>query len=264
MALNIDYVSDLHLRFYVKNISDIKPFVDKNILPKVKSNILVIAGDICEYLDYVSEFLYECSKHYDKVIFIAGNHEYYIPNMKFFYIDDMAKTFQNNSLNKIKSLDEMFKNSRDIIFLDRNASNHGICKIDNYTLAGDTLWYLPKTLIDWCYYYPGQNDHNFIMSEDNSHDRIIKLHNESIDWYNRLPNDVDLMISHIPPMKIENNDRGNNCCYYVDIDKYKAKTWIYGHDHKETEFIKDETLFLSNPWGYESKQFKIKTLTLNK
>lgn len=264
MTLNIDYVSDIHLKFYVKNVSDIKSFVEKNIVPKIKSSVLIIAGDICEYFDYVSELLYDCSKYYDKVIFIAGNHEYYIPNMKFIYIDEMGKKFDNNSLNKIKKLDDIYKDSSNIIFLDRNSSNHGICNIDGYSIAGDTLWYLPKNLLDWIYYYKGQRDSSFIMGSDNSHNRIIKLHQDSINWYKALPNNLDLMISHIPPMKIKNNGRGNDCCYHVEVSSYKAKTWVYGHDHKENEFVKDETLFLSNPWGYNSKDFKVKTLTLNK
>lgn len=264
MTLNIDYVSDIHLKFYVKNVSDIKSFVEKNIVPKIKSSVLIIAGDICEYFDYVSELLYDCSKYYDKVIFIAGNHEYYIPNMKFIYIDEMGKKFDNNSLNKIKKLDDIYKDSSNIIFLDRNSSNHGICNIDGCTIAGDTLWYVPKSIIDWLYHYPNQNDFGFIMSEENKIKKIKKLHSESINWYNELPNHLDLIISHIPPLLVKNNNRGNNCCYHVEVSSYKAKTWVYGHDHKENEFVKDETLFLSNPWGYDNKEFKMKTLTLKR
>lgn len=263
MALNIDYVSDLHLRFYIKDTNDIKNFIERNIVPKIKSNILVIAGDICEYLDYIESFLYECSKYYDKVLFVAGNHEYYIPNMGPLFVDEIGKEFNNNSFNKIKKLDDMYKIDSKIIFLDRNASNHGVCNIEGYTIAGDTLWYVPKSFLDWTYYYPIQNDSRYIMSDVGS-DVIVGLHAESINWYNLLPNDLDLIVTHVPPLKIENNDRGDNCCYYSNVDEYKTKTWIYGHDHKSNEFTKDGTLFLSNQWGYDNKEFKIKTLKLNK
>ena len=98
----------------------------------------------------------------------------------------------------------------------------------------------------------------FIMSELSKRDKIIKLHDDSMKWYDELPR-VDLMISHIPPLK-----NSNNGCYYNDIDVYKANTWIYGHDHKESDIINNGVRFVSNPWGYESKDFKIKKLTLEK
>ena len=74
-----------------------------------------------------------------------------------------------------------------------------------------------------------------------------------------LPDDIDLMITHVPPIKSRKSS-----CYYVDVDDFKTPVWIYGHDH----IAKDETIgnthFVSNPWGYESKDFAVKTLTLKK
>ncbi len=96
MKLDIDYVSDLHLGFYASKLDKIElidKLVEEKIKPQVNSNILVIAGDIDEDIDRVCEFLYACSKYYSKVIFILGNHEYYIPNIKFI--------FATNYLNKL-------------------------------------------------------------------------------------------------------------------------------------------------------------------
>ena len=86
-SLNVDYISDLHLSFYIKSdnngysIESIKEFIDKNIKPKVNGQILVIAGDISEFIKSSIVFLEECAKYYDKVLFVAGNHEYYISSM---------------------------------------------------------------------------------------------------------------------------------------------------------------------------------------
>ncbi|MDD7150958.1 MAG: metallophosphoesterase, partial [Bacilli bacterium] len=93
MKLNVDYVSDLHLGFYIKDLNsteEINKFVIDKIKPKVKSSVLVIAGDIDEDINRVSELLYSCSKYYKKVIFVLGNHEYYIPVIKYIYTDPMA------------------------------------------------------------------------------------------------------------------------------------------------------------------------------
>ena len=77
-------------------------------------------------------------------------------------------------------------------------------------------------------------------------------------------NNIDLMITHIPPFRNKNNSRGNNSCYYTEVKEYKSSVWIYGHDHKEEDIIINNTRLVSNPWGYDTKEFKIKTLTLTK
>lgn len=266
MELDIDYVSDLHLPFYVskdKNIKEIDKLVKDKIYPQVKSNILVIAGDIDEDIDRMCELLYSCSKYYEKVIFILGNHDYYIPNIKFIYTDE-AKKYDYKSMNKIYKLNEILQDNNDIIFLDKTNNTNGLYTYNNFLLVGDTMWYRPKSMIDWLYYYPTQRDSSFILSELSKKDKIIKLHEDSINWYNNLPDNIDLMISHIPPFKIENNMRGNNCCYYTNVENYKSPIWIYGHDHKENDITKDNTRFISNPWGYETKDYTIKKITLTK
>lgn len=267
MTLNIDYVSDLHLGFYISKREPIKlidKLVENKIKPQIKSPLLVVAGDIDEDIDRVCEFLYSCSKYYNKVIFILGNHEYYIPNIKFIFTDPMAKEYNYNSLNKVYKLNEILNNDNNIIFLDKTNNTKGMYQHNNFLLAGDTLWYKPNTLIDWIYHYPMQNDSKFILSELSKKEKILKLHKESITWYKNLPNNIDLMITHVPPIKNKDNNRGNNSCYYTEVEEYKSPIWIYGHDHKENDVIINNTRFISNPWGYDTKDFKIKTLTLRK
>ena len=62
----------------------------------------------------------------------------------------------------------------------------------------------------------------------------------------------------------KNNNRGNNSCYYTLVEEYKFPVWIYGHDHKENDITINNTRFVSNPWGYDTKDFKIKSLTFKK
>ena len=197
-------------------------------------------------------------------IFILGNHEYYIPNIKFIYTDKMAEEYNYNSMNKVYKLNEIFKDSNNIIFLDKTNSTKGIYNYNNFIIAGDTLWYKPNTIIDWIYNYPLQNDSRFILSELSKREKILKLHEDSINWYNNLPNNLDLIMTHIPPIKNKNNNRGNNSCYYTLVEEYKFPVWIYGHDHKENDITINNTRFVSNPWGYDTKDFKIKSLTLKK
>lgn len=261
-SLNVDYISDLHLSFYIKSdnngysIESIKEFVEKNIKSKVKGEILVIAGDISEFIESSIVFLEECAKYYTKVLFVAGNHEYYISSM---LNKNMKQEFNYNSLNKIKRTCELLKENKKIIFLDRNNYNFGIVDYNGFKIAGDTLWYLPQGISGWIFYYLYSNDSRLILSNLSKRDKIMALHKESIKWYNNLPNDLDLIITHTPPV---NNK--NNSCYYCSVNSFKAPVWIYGHDHIESDFTQSNTRFISNPWGYESKDFKVKTLTLRK
>lgn len=260
--LNVDYISDLHLSFYLKSsntgysIDSIQTFVNENIKPKINGEILIIAGDISEFVESAVTFLKECAKYYAKVFFVAGNHEYYISSI---LSKNMKQEFNYNSINKITKICELLKDDEDVIFLDRNNSNSGIASYNGFKIAGDTLWYLPKGLSGWYFYYLYSNDSRLILSDLSKRNNIINLHDNSIKWYDHLPNNLDLLVTHIPPI-----NRKNNSCCYCNVNTIKAPIWIYGHDHIEADFIQDNTRFVSNPWGYESKDFKIKTLTLKK
>ena len=171
---------------------------------------------------------------------------------------DLKFTFQGVQENFLS------KDNKDIIILDKTNNTKGLYTYNTFLLAGDTLWYKPVTLADKLYNYPMQNDSRFILSELSKKDKIQKLHNDSISWYNNLPNNIDLIITHVPPFRNKNNSRGNNSCYYTEVKEYKSPVWIYGHDHKEEDIIINNTRFVSNPWGYDTKEFKVKTLTLTK
>ena len=266
MKVKVDYVSDVHLGFYIdtKNTKNVKSFVDSKIAIDCKGDILVVAGDISEYNDILFEFLNSCSKYYDKVFFVAGNHEYYITDFKHIHISGDGEKYGYKSMNKIKEIADNFKDSNDIIFLDRNSSNGGIYDYKGFLIAGDTLWYRPNSLLDYLYYYPMQNDSRFIMSDLSYYKKMIQLHNSSMEWYDKLSSDFDLIVSHVPPVRSKES-KVKNCCYYVDVGTgYKSSLWIYGHDHKENDEVYNNTRFISNPWGYDSKDFKIKSLVMRK
>ena len=78
--------------------------------------------------------------------------------------------------------------------------------------------YEPVTLVDKLYNYPMQNDSRFILSELSKKEKIQKLYNDSISWYNNLPNNIDLMITHVPPFR---NKRIVEVIILVTIQKLK-------------------------------------------
>lgn len=260
--LVIDYISDLHLGFYLPynqntkfNKNDIKYFVNTVIKPKIKGEVLVIAGDICEDIDVLIEFLNKCSNYYERIFFVAGNHEYYLTTQ------EMLDDFDGLSENKIRKINKTFNNNEKIIFLDR--FNGGLYDYKGFTIAGDTLWYLPIGLEGWFFYMTMSNDSRLITDLFPSKERIMNYHLESVEWYDSIPK-VDLLITHVPPIHNPHSLYDVNSCYLCSLQELKTKTWIYGHDHVEADFKKCGTRFLSNPWGYKSTDFKIKTIEIIK
>ena len=74
MNMKIRYFSDLHLEF-------IKPNIIERILRKIPlgiDEICILAGDIGNpYQTNYDIFMKFISKHFKKIFYITGNHEYY-------------------------------------------------------------------------------------------------------------------------------------------------------------------------------------------
>jgi len=71
--MKINLMSDLHLEF-IQNEND--------IMDVGSGDVLLLCGDILvsKYVEkskIYNKFLSECSKNYEKVLYIFGNHEYY-------------------------------------------------------------------------------------------------------------------------------------------------------------------------------------------
>ena len=267
--LFVDYVSDLHLAHYLKpakntgfSEKNIKNFISKKIASKAKGEILIIAGDLSEFIQSNIFFLNECTKYYKKVLYIAGNHEYYL---SWIIGMEMQKRYQVSS-NKIKDIISLLKDNENVVFLDSNEPKyHGLYNYNGFTIAGDTLWYCPKSIKDWYFYLIDSNDSHLIKKKNESQiSKIKRMHQVSMQWYDSLPDYVDLIATHVPPLHNPHSPKAKNGCYFTPVKTIKTDTWIYGHDHIKASFHKDGCRFLSNPWGYDSKTFDIETIEIQK
>lgn len=263
--LLVDYVSDLHLGFYLPYDSklrfsreDIARLVEKEIIPKKQGEILMVGGDICEDIDAFVYFVEECAKVYERVFFVAGNHEYYI-------MPAQRERYGQNSFKKIDEIYERTKDNPKLVFLDRsNPENHGKVCYKDFIIAGDTLFYTPIGQEGLSFYLTSSNDSNYItIPPFTPLDQIYRLHLDSMEWYDRLP-ECDIILTHVPPVHNPSSHYAINSCYYATVKELKTKVWIYGHDHVNAMFKKADTMFYSNPWGYYSASFPIKTIEVIK
>lgn len=297
MNLKIDYISDLHIDFYIKTVQEsekqkkqINDFLKDIGVFNSASDILIIAGDLSHYNILTFNFLKECKKYYKHVIIIAGNHDHYLCSKM------QMKKYLANSNNRISEL-KIFCLENDVIFLDKS-----YVVIEGYRIAG-TMGYWDYSFLSKLnkkyseyeindMYTKNMNDVNFIMNghepykiplaygsymTKTSLDVDIFRHDQ-IENLNSIVNnleglELDLMITHYCPsleLKLPKQYKQDvNTVYYIsDYSEYqqilKPKFWVFGHVHHYQDFINNGTNYLCNPLGYpsEGKLTKLKSFVL--
>ena len=118
--MSVQIVSDLHIDY--KNMFE-SPF--ENIEPS--ADILIIVGDTCSIYNFDCLFNYisAISPFFKKVLFISGNHEYYMIREKNGSNIEYLKQclyFMEEKINNLTILDKKY------------------IEIDDYVIAGCTLW----------------------------------------------------------------------------------------------------------------------------
>ena len=275
MTLRIDYVSDLHWDHHWQRTKLYDPtnsprIKDDNGNPiyfdweyykkqnKDKGNVLVIAGDTSNSVDFTIEVIEQAIDAYDEIIFVDGNHEHY-----------NRKLYSEN----ITKLENALKQYLTVTYLNHN---NPYIIIDKVAFIGACGWY------DWqCY-----EDEGFTAAEAKEdwkrglNDRIIQFDQGDPEIMARrdarilskitkdLQNDDNvnniIVITHSSPLKdlmhISEDPFWNRLTPsfvnsqmrdVIDTDlNNKIKYWIYGHTH----FRKIETIgnitYVNNAYGY--------------
>ncbi len=238
--MKIKYLSDLHLEFYSYNKIN---YYTKKIIED-ECEILILAGDIgypfCNKYVY---FLKKIYKYFECIFIICGNHEYYksdkINNHTFESIENKIKNIIKNN--------QLFN----IYFLNNEYFDY-----QNYRFVGSTLWSNIKNnniLIN-----DFNNIYNFTIEKYNHLHQLSKLF-----LMNTIQNSMEedkkliLITHHIPSYKLVNtNEFIHNECFVGECDELicnKIKIWFYGHCVKGRIDIINNTVFCSNPIGYENE-----------
>lgn len=121
----LDIISDIHLeRFNNDSLPDLKQILS------CKSQYLAVVGDICKLYQWpkVVWFFDFCSKHYKRVFYVLGNHEFYINNR---YAEFNINTIEDLKY-KVILITKLYPN---VHILDNSA-----VVIDNNIFFGTTLW----------------------------------------------------------------------------------------------------------------------------
>ncbi len=283
--MKIDYISDLHIDFHVKEVNEQRPkfkaliaeFID-NILPTNRSTIgdvLILAGDHSHYNSQTKELLKQLKEIYKDVVIVTGNHDLYMIS------DNIRKKYQWDSSQRVIELKEIAEEVG-VHFLDGN-----VIDINGVRFGGTGGWYSLPTPDDISHWNYSLNDSNLIydgypVNLAYSYGRAKadwdtqKHYREELQKLKDIAKEgCDVLVTHvaqvIPPDKdlpaMYRGDPGN-IFYYVDnldlIKESKTKVHLYGHTHNEHDYVLDGVRCVCNPLGYpkENPNLKIKSFDI--
>lgn len=238
-------MSDVHLDFcYIGG-------VDLPVLDDDASTILLVPGDICEGNNtaLLTEFLVMMSNRFKEVIFVLGNHDYYMTDM-FTHVQ------------RIKELTENFHN---VTFLHRSTRPKEFP--DTHTvIIGATLWTnfnneetfalldASRYMSDYtCIRYDGEPLRSYHILDEHIADlEYIKYQLKQYEGWNTI-----VITHHAPsPLSITERYKGDfTNAYFVSdlhdiINEYNPYIWIHGHVHSSHDYLIDSTRVICNPVGY--------------
>jgi len=274
----IDFGSDLHIDFYVKETNpqsekfkkQMKNFFD-NLYENTNSNsdILIIAGDISHYNSQTKEFLRLAKEKYKEVLITWGNHDMYMIN------NNIANKYKTNSFNRTIELGEIC-DELGVKYLDGN-----VFEINGIKIGGSGNWYK----CDYDLWSKRSNDSRLIYTDEvyTMYGGKRKIHIDSDKLaqkeYEKLMSlgELDVLVTHVgvveptldEGMKLEYVMSGENSMYYSNTDeiisKLKPKFHIFGHTHDVYDFTRDECQFVTFPLGYpkESKTNSFMTIEID-
>jgi predicted phosphohydrolase len=248
----IQVYSDTHIELYKTKYPLIKPLAP----------LLILCGDIgLLSKDNFISFLNYVSKNWKYIIYVPGNHEYYIKDMPFNRI--------RKKYNKIMS---QFKN---IIYLD-----NGYWDLDGIRYIGSTLWSNPDFVKNRC-------DFKEISELDNDGklvnlklDTFKQMHQECIQFIKKILEKSKnesikkiIVLTHFPPLIEGTNhpkyDDSPYTKYFANdflemgISTKNINLWISGHTHYSYNIQKHNCRFFSNQMGYPDEKIEDTRFNLN-
>jgi predicted MPP superfamily phosphohydrolase len=277
--IKFQYVSDIHLETH-HNTS--KTIFEKILKPSAP--YLALCGDI----GYPGAQLYEpfleyCSKSFEHVFYIAGNHEYYNNSKTIKYLKNKRYIEKSVSEDELKRMSAMFpretpesRNQKireicsqfpNIHFLDKETYQ---VPDTNIIIVGCTLW--SKLDMD-PYMYSRFNDFSMICIDKDTiltptvYAKWFEEHLDFIsktlpDLHEKSPDAKIIVLTHHCPTyeiitdKYRLNDMNNINSFFANDDLItpfgkNVKLWLCGHTHGCNKINIDGTIVATNTFGYE-------------
>lgn len=239
--MQVDYISDLHLDFYIKHNGNYSKWETKthdflrDLVPNKKGEILIIAGDLSHY-NIQSYWAVEFFKNiYEHVFVVYGNHDYYLIS------NGQSKKYKHQSINRVIELTNMLKDFDNVTVLQ----DFEVKEYKGFKIAGSTSWYPLTEFEDYNFFKTYSNDSVLIKG--------FNIGNENYresEKYNEME-DVDILVTHVPPIIIDSHHiYSGTSCYLNELKNIKANYHVFGHCHEQAIYNKAGIRFSINALGY--------------
>lgn len=223
--MRVKIISDIHTSFYKDKCKGFISSLDTN------ADVLIIAGDLKNGPKHLRKTLKPFCDMYEDVIYVLGNHEYYLYS-------------QQNVLDIMGGL-----KISNLHWLEKSHVS-----LKGQTFIGGTLWFEERPLSN--YFFKSFGDYKYIK---NACDFVYNEFKITKKYFEDNIKEGDIVITHhLPsPMCCDNKfaDSVNNMFFYSNlegiIDKLKPKMWVHGHTHVAHDFNISDTRVVCNPYGYE-------------
>ena len=217
-------VSDLHLEFH-----DMVPDIPRT------APYLILAGDIGQLHDVVfMDFVSYCSRTWDVVIFVPGNHEFYSTMNTY---DELLQMYAR-----------FFRNFHNVHFLQDGA----VARVEDTWIFGATMW---PTVDPW---RTRPKIHGFQQSFASfDHFRALER------FLRRQRTDKVVVVTHFPvtregtshPKYAEQSEAqkryfANDWLKLLPEEYVRDVIFVSGHTHYSFDFVRKSARFVSNQWGY--------------
>ena len=218
--LTIQIVSDLHIEYNNYALVDPLYFINPS------ADVLIMAGDIGSLYKYdqLHSFINGIAPYFKHVLYVPGNHEYYLPSK-----------YEPKSIDQLKDVLRQLEDSIDnLTILDQNS-----VQIEDICIAGATLWSdlkceLPK-FVRVCHMTTAIYKANFQSDLDYITDMIDYCYEHKLK--------LICVTHHVPTLDATGdmfkNDKYSSL-YTSNLDhllhKDKVDTWICGHVHYNFDF----------------------------
>jgi hypothetical protein len=270
--MNIQIVSDIHAEFWEKKtkFNFIKP----------SAPILALLGDICccgsdDDFEVFKRFINEVLPHYEQILFVPGNHEYYF---------NPEKKTPVTYANTVQGIDEKIKaffaaTSPKLCYLN-NSSISYTGKKNKYLIVGSTLWsWIPED--QRINVQTNMNDYRYVYtSEGNAKPRLITatdIANTHLKCYKYIKTQITkakkngqrvIVLTHHKPYVAPTYDATTlDAAYESDLAALfepPVVLWGYGHTHVSDNSVQGKTWLYSNPKGYPKQRTKFNNAAIIK
>lgn len=248
----VDVVSDLHIDQWSPNYANKYPHGKISnhpfIIESNESKYLIVAGDISDDINISIDYLNDVSQHYEKVLFVDGNHE---------HVHRYPKLYSRKEINQLVTNDK-------VVYLPMTPF-----KINDSVIIGSCGWWNyndenPMSIKNCLNYFDSWITH---FNEKDNCDfikNVIKRSNEEFNYlYKMLKhyenddtiNNIIIVTHTVPDIKFTEHDNfDSHVCQYntlfKDLFKFtKLSKWIFGHTHQEWNLSYNNVDFICNPRG---------------